>query len=115
MLYIDPKRRDGIEMFYTRLHKTLNVRELRHSDLRERVLRKFHTLSHPISVYKMVSLLNEGQGKTVNYSSVVRHVRFFNELGWLKVVNKRRKEYLLVGSPLDIKEDQHEIPVHNIG
>lgn len=108
MLYTDLQRRDSLDVFHTHLKRSLRTRELRHSALRERVLSMFYMQSHPTSVYKMVSLLNEGQEKAANYSSVVRHVKFFNELGWLKVVDKSRREYLLVESPISIEEGIYE-------
>lgn len=108
MLYIDPQRRDSIDVFQATLKRCLKIRELRHSVLRERVLSMFHLQDHPISVYMMVSLLNERKEKTANYSSVVRHVKFFNELGWLRVVDKNRREYLLVESPTHHIEGRDE-------
>ncbi len=109
MLHIDLQRRESIALFHAHLKRHLRRRELRHSALRERVLSMFHMQSRPISVYKMVSLLNEMQGKTANYSSVVRHVKYFNELGWLEVVDKSRREYLLIESPEGRDEESFRI------
>lgn len=101
MLSMNPEGRDSIYTFYSKLDTRLKIGELRHSGLRERILRMFHAQRHPVSVYTLVGLLKEEDEKRANYSSVVRHVKFFNEIGWLKVVKKSRREYLLVRSPQD--------------
>ncbi|MEA1920244.1 MAG: transcriptional repressor [Campylobacterota bacterium] len=109
MLYINLKERKRLSVFRECLYRYLKDHELRYSDQRERVLKMLYAQKYPLAVDKLLRLLNENQSKAASYPTVVRHINFFNDLGWLKVVDKRHKEYLLIKTPPKYKEEHEKI------
>ncbi len=105
MLYIDSRRRAPMAQFHHCLYRHLKANELRYSDQRERVLKVLHKQSYPATIDKLLRLLNAEQYKGASYPTVVRHINFFAAMGWLKVVEKVHREYLLVLEPPKCREE----------
>jgi Fe2+ or Zn2+ uptake regulation protein len=95
MPYIDPKEREPLSGFRKVLYGYLKERRLRYSDQRERVLKLLYVQECPLSIDAIARQLNEEQPKAAGYATVSRHIRFFQELGWLDVCEKPRRGYLL--------------------
>jgi Fe2+ or Zn2+ uptake regulation protein len=108
MHYINSKQRQSLGVFRTCLYQYLKENNLRYSDQRERVLKLLYLQSYPATAEKLLRLLNEEKPKSASYPTMVRHLNFFNKLGWLKVVEKTHQEYLLVQSPPQFKEKHYE-------
>ena len=108
MLYQDTKRRHSLKAFRECLYRYLKAHALRYSDQRERVLKALYAQSYPVTIDRLLRILNEENFKAASYPTVVRHINFFNRLGWLKVVEKPQKEYLLQARPKDCKENPYE-------
>ncbi|MEA3521670.1 MAG: hypothetical protein U9R50_01710 [Campylobacterota bacterium] len=95
MLQIDPKNRDDLKVFREQLYTHLRNNKLRYSDQRERVLKMLYMQSSPLNIEILTRKLNENMPKAASYPTVARHINFFNKLGWLIVINKIHKQYLL--------------------
>jgi Fe2+ or Zn2+ uptake regulation protein len=93
--YIDPKEREPLSGFRKVLYRYLKERQLRYSDQREQVLKLLYAQERPLSIDEIARKLNEAQPKAAGYATVSRHIRFFQELGWLDVCEKTRRGYLL--------------------
>lgn len=107
MICIDPAQRSGLKVFRCCLYRYLKENRLRYSDQRERVLKTLYMQRHPATIDRLVRILNEQEMKA-SYPTVARHINFFNKLGWLKVIGKVHREYLLVQSPPNNMEDMDE-------
>jgi Fe2+ or Zn2+ uptake regulation protein len=94
MLYINTKERESLSSFRSKIYNYLKQNKLRYSDQREKVLKVLHEQSYPVSIEYLVSRLNE-DAKSVGYATVSRHIKFFEKLDMLIVVNKIPKGYLL--------------------
>ncbi|QFR50002.1 hypothetical protein FJR48_09805 [Sulfurimonas lithotrophica] len=94
MLYINAKNREKLSVFRNVIYNHLKQNKLRYSDQRERVLKILHEQSYPVSVEYLVNKLNENSSN-VGYATVSRHIKFFDELDMLIIVNKIPKGYLL--------------------
>jgi len=94
MLYINAKDREGLSVFRSKIYNYLKQNKLRYSDQREKVLKILHEQSYPVSIEYLVSKLNE-DSKSVGYATVSRHIKFFEKLDMLLIVNKIPKGYLL--------------------
>ena len=94
MLYINSKEREPLSVFRSKIYNYLKQNKLRYSDQREKVLKILHEQSYPVSIEYLVSKLNE-DSKSVGYATVSRHMKFFEKLDMLVVVNKVPKGYLL--------------------
>ncbi len=94
MLYINPKERDPLACFRKALYDHLKENRKRYSDQRELVLKLLHEQSHPVSIDYLTRQLSDGK-KSAGYATVCRHVNFFAEMGWLIVIDRVKKGYLL--------------------
>lgn len=94
MLYISAKERASIEVYRTAMYSYIKKNRLKYSDQRERVLKVLYTQNYPISVESLVKKLNE-ETLGAGYATVSRHLKFFEKLNMLIVVNKTQKGYLL--------------------
>ena len=94
MLYINPKERDPLVCFRRALYHHLRENRKRYSDQRELVLKLLHEQSHPVSIDYLTRHLS-GDKKSAGYATVCRHVNFFAEMGWLIVIDRVKKGYLL--------------------
>ena len=103
MLYIDPKSRDTIELFQASLEQHLHKRALRRSLQRKRLLLLMHAQSYPIGMQRIMTLFKEAQ-YSYSYPTLIRHVNFFVDLGWLKVVGHTQRTFLLIRSPKELNE-----------
>jgi Fe2+ or Zn2+ uptake regulation protein len=95
MNYIEPKEREPLSGFRKVLYRHLKERRLRYSDLRERVLKLLYAQERPLGIDAIARQLNDAQPKAAGYATVSRHIRFFQELGWLEICEKPRRGYLL--------------------
>ncbi|DAB29679.1 MAG TPA: hypothetical protein CFH84_08230 [Sulfurimonas sp. UBA12504] len=107
MLYINAKERAGIEVFRLAIYNTLKEKNLRYSDQRERVLKILYTQNYPVSIDYLVSKLSEN-GSTASNTTISRHLKFFDTLDMLVIVQKIPKGYLLKKSI-----DNNEVEVVN--
>ncbi len=100
MLYISAKERDSIDVYRSAMYSYIKENRLKYSDQRERVLKILYTQHYPVSVDFLVRELNE---KTLGagYATVSRHLKFFEKLNMLIVVNNTQKSYLLKASNRD--------------
>lgn len=108
MLYVNSKQRQSLGVFRNCLYQYLKDNNLRYSDQRERVLKLLYVQNHPATADRLLRLLNKKKPKSASYPTMIRHINFFNELNWLKVVEKTHREYLLVQSPPQYKENRYE-------
>lgn len=100
MLYIDAKSRDSFETFKLGLQKRIENCTCKNYDSRYYTLEALHSQSYPVSIGKIVKLINTQEPNKTSYSSVVRHVDFFVRLEWLVVAKKIHKKYLLIKAPV---------------
>jgi Fe2+ or Zn2+ uptake regulation protein len=94
MIYINPKERSPLSHFRKALYRHLQESNRRYSDQRELVLKLLHEQSHPVSIDYLTRQLADGK-KSAGYATVRRHINFFAEMGWLIVINRVKKGYLL--------------------
>jgi len=94
VLYINPKSRVPLESFRTKLYHHIKKNNLRYSDQRERVLKILYSQSHSVSIEYLVNKLNE-ETSGAGYTTVLRHLKLFKDLGMLRVLEKTQKSYIL--------------------
>lgn len=94
MLYICAKKRSPLSKFRTAIYDHIKKHKLRYSDQRERVLKILYAQSYPVSIEFIATKLKE-ERVGAGYATVCRHLKFFEELELLIVVNKVPKGYLL--------------------
>jgi len=105
MLYINTKEREPLSVFRNVIYNHLKQNKLRYSDQRERVLKILHEQSYPVSIEYLVNKLNENSSGA-GYATVSRHMKFFEKLDMLIIVNKVPKGYLL---KKDLNTDDLEV------
>ncbi len=109
MLYQDVNKRKSLKVFRECLYSYIKANALRYSDQRERVLKVLYKQSYPMTIDKILRILNNDNVKAASYPTVVRHINFFNRLGWLRVVDRPQKEYLLAEIPPQYEEGRYEV------
>ena len=109
MLYINSNERKSIETFRLVLYNHIKENRLRYSDQRERVLKILYAQHYPVSVDYLVKKLNE-HSSGAGYATVSRHIKFFQKLDMLIIINKTPKGYLLKRSTdsSDVEVVNHE-------
>lgn len=111
MLYINAKERAEIELFRSLIYAKLKADKLRYSDQRERVLKVLYRQNYPVSIDFLVNQLSEA-GAKASYATIMRHIKFFEALELLIVVNKIPRGYLLKKS---VESSQVEVLTQGIG
>jgi len=104
MLYVNAKERSDIKVFRALIYNKIKSEGLRYSDQRERVLKILYEQNYPVSIEFLVKKLGEVSA-SANYATVARHIKFFESLEMLLVVNKTPKGYLLKESVSDADVD----------
>ena len=97
MLYIDSKSRDTLEVFEKSLEHYVKKKGMRRSRQRKQLLTLLHHQSYPVGMERIMTLFDENR-YAYSYPTLARHVNFFTEIGWLKVVGQTHRTFLLVRS-----------------
>lgn len=103
MIYIDSSERSPIILFKQYLYQYMKSRGLKYSQQREEVLKMLHRLSKPVTAQGLMELVNQEGYSVVSYTTTVRHINFYREVGWITVVNKVHKQYILVKDTFPIR------------
>jgi len=96
MLYVNTQERSPLILYKKYLYKYIKKNDLRFSEQREQVLKTLHGLSNPITIEALTELINREGYPIISYTTTVRHVNFYRDIGWITVVNKVHKQYILV-------------------
>ncbi|WP_428737087.1 transcriptional repressor [Sulfurimonas sp.] len=105
MLYINAKKRVSLNKFRLVIYNYIKKNRLHYSDQRERILKILHTQNYPVSA-EFISKELKKEKIGAGCATVFRHLKFFEELELVIVVNKIPKGYLL---KIDIDCDEVEV------
>ncbi len=96
MINIDVTKRSPILLFKKYLYQYMKENNLRYSQQRERVLKTLHELSTPVTSEELMEIINKEGYLAISYATTVRHINFYKEIGWITVVNKVHRQYILI-------------------
>lgn len=94
MLYINPKERAKLTKYHEEIYQYLKRNKLRYSDQREKVLKLLYEQSKPVSIDFLAQQLGKIKSG-IGYATVSRHMKFFEALELVAIVNKIPKSYIL--------------------